>query len=174
MAVLDKLEHCAATNYQICTDPQSDRNSFDRPLGSPALLRTVTWNPGLQTVIELGCGDDPTEPVLRDSTASLLHELTHAAQDCDGLEPSEYEFEAVRIENIYRRAVGMCQRNGYGDARLPRQMIKLCSPGKCSCTAPADPTDRAMAEVHPATQSRPRPDTVSAGDARPVPDLPAP
>jgi hypothetical protein len=45
--------------------------------------------------------------MLRDPTASLVHELAHAAQDCSGLNPGEHELEAVRIENIYRRASGL-------------------------------------------------------------------
>ena len=133
VALLDKLEHCTATNYQICTSQESDRNWFDRPGRDPAFMRTITWNPTLLTAIELGCDGDPSKPVLRDATASLLHELAHAAQDCDGLDPAAHELEAVRIENIYRRAAGMCQRRGYGDESLPIERVRLCEPGHCSC-----------------------------------------
>jgi hypothetical protein len=136
VAVLDKLERCGSIDHRICVDPESGRNSFDRPSADPAALRTITWNPSLQTALELGCDGDASRPVRRDATASLLHELAHAAQDCDGLEPGELEFEAVRVENIYRRAAGLCQRYRYGDTPLPPEMIKVCEPGACPCTSP--------------------------------------
>lgn len=175
LAVLNKLEHCAVTNYQVCTSLQSDRNWFDRPGRNPTLLRTITWNPTLQTAIEFGCDGDPSKPVLRDATASLLHELTHAAQDCDGLEPSAYELEAVRIENIYRRAAGMCQRRGYGDEPLPIEMVRACEPGRCPCTSPAAPIDGQVAspsEAHkpssPPARSASRADAATSADAQPI------
>src|SRR5207244_3501709 len=96
-----------------------------------------TWNPALFTAVEHGCGGNPAKPVLRDATASLLHELAHAAQDCDGLDPDAHELEAVRIENIYRRAAGVCQRTRYGEDRLPAEMVRICEPGRCLCSAPA-------------------------------------
>lgn len=167
VALLDKVEHCAATSYRICTSLQSDRNSFDRPGGDPALLRTITWNPALPTVMELGCDGDPTKPVLRDATASLLHELTHAGQDCDGLEPSAYEFEAVRVENIYRRAVGICQRSRYGDASLPPEMVRVCERAYCPCTSPADALERRLVDAPSQMESTPRADPVTSGDAQP-------
>ena len=162
-ALLDKVERCAATSYRICTDLTSDRNWFDRPNGDPKLIRTITWNPGLVTPIEFGCAGDPNRPVLRDATASLLHELTHAAQDCDGLDPTANEFEAVRIENIYRRAAGLCQRTAYGTDPLPLDMIRNCAPGKCPCTTPA--------MQRPGPGLGPNPPSAAAGvsaDAQPV------
>src|SRR5262249_55048590 len=69
---------------------------------------------------------------------SLLHELAHAAQDCAGLNPGDHELEAVYIENIYRRAAGLCQRTSYGDEPLPATMVKLCGPGECGCGPPRD------------------------------------
>ncbi len=71
--------------------------------------------------------------MLRDPTASLLHEVVHAVQDCEGLEPSEHEFEAVRVENIYRRDRHLCQRTRYGEQILPAAMLVACEPGRCSC-----------------------------------------
>jgi len=44
------------------------------------------------------------------------------------------EFEAVRIENIYRRARRMCQRTRYGDQLLPADMLVGCDPDHCRCT----------------------------------------
>ncbi|MGD9763786.1 MAG: hypothetical protein AB7V27_08750 [Candidatus Binatia bacterium] len=136
MEIFTRLERCTARTYEICINTQAARNEFDRrigPRGQP-LPRTITWNPELHTEIELGCDGDPTKPVRRDPTASLLHELVHAVQDCDGQNPGEHELEAVRIENIYRRAAGLCQRGGYGDLVLPRAMAISCSPGHCPCS----------------------------------------
>jgi hypothetical protein len=99
---------------------------FDRPVdhhGRP-LRRTIGWNPALRSELEPGRDGDPGEPLRRDPTASLLHELVHAAHDCQGLNPGEHEFEAVRIENIYRRAAGLCQRPGYGDEPLPASAVR--------------------------------------------------
>jgi len=135
-ALLDKVERCAATSYRICTDLNSDRNWFDRPIGDAALVRTITWNPGLATPVEYGCEGDPNKAVLRDATASLLHELAHAAQDCDGLDPTANEFDAVRIENVYRRAAGLCQRTVYGKDPLPPAMLRTCTTSSCPCTPP--------------------------------------
>jgi hypothetical protein len=98
----------------------SDRNWFDRPNGDPTRIRTITWNRGWPPPIEFSCDGDPGKPVLRDATASSC-ELAHAAQDCDGLDPTANEFDAVRIESIYRRAAGLCQRTVYGTDR--------CRPG---------------------------------------------
>ena len=136
LQLLDKVRHSPAI-YRICTDPQADRNSFDRaPDQDGNLSRTITWNPKLHNELELGCDGDPHKPVLRDPGASLLHELAHAAQDADGLDPGEHEMDAVRIENIYRRAAGMCQRAHYGSDPLPPRMIRVCDPGSCGCTSP--------------------------------------
>jgi len=162
-ALLDKVERCAATSYRICTDLASDRNWFDRPNADPVRVRTITWNPILTTPIEFGCDGDPTKPVLRDATASLLHELAHAAQDCDGLDPTANEFEAVRVENIYRRAAGLCQRTVYGTDPLPPEMIRVCAPGNCPCTPSAARVPGAVA----APSAPNAPASVSA-DAQPV------
>ena len=75
--------------------------------------------------------------VTRDPIASLLHELVHAVQDCEGLNPGEHELEAVRVENIYRRAAGLCQRTGYGAMALPSDQIRICTEAICSCLPPA-------------------------------------
>jgi hypothetical protein len=161
-ALLDKVERCAATSYRICTDLTSDRNWFDRPNGDPTRVRTITWNPALATPIEYGCDGDPGKPVLRDATASLLHELAHAAQDCDGLDPTANEFDAVRIENIYRRSVGLCQRTVYGTDPLPPDMIRVCARGKCPCTTPP------VAAPGPVTGPAPSLPAAVSADAQPV------
>jgi len=135
-AMLATLQRCAPGHYRICTDRTTHRNVFDRPIGSDP--RTITWNPELRSVLEPACDDDPAGHVLRDPTASLVHELAHAAQDCEGLNPGEHELEAVRLENVYRRAAGLCQRRGYGDELLPADMVRTCRPGRCSCSPPVD------------------------------------
>ena len=141
--VLHAVEGCSKAAYQICTSSEIDRNVFDRPLDEhgSALRRTINWNPGLRSELELGCDGNVTKLLLRDPTASLLHELVHAAHDCEGINPGEHEIEAVRIENIYRRAVGLCQRSCYGDDRLPPQLTKDCTPGRCHCSAPSHSPD---------------------------------
>jgi hypothetical protein len=59
--------------------------------------------------------------------------MVHAVQDCHGLDPAQHEFEAVRMENVYRRARGLCQRTRYGDLPLPADMRVQCEPGQCTC-----------------------------------------
>jgi hypothetical protein len=100
-------------------------------------VRTVTWNPELRSELEGACDGDATRLVTRDPIASLLHELVHAVQDCEGLNPGEHELEAVRIENIYRRAAGLCQRTGYGAISLPADEIRICTSAMCSCLPPS-------------------------------------
>lgn len=132
--VIGQFRSCARSGVRLCTDDQSERNFIERGTGMDGLGSTIIWNPELRSQLEFGCEGDPERPVLRDPTASLLHELVHAVQDCHGLEPSEHEFEAVRIENIYRRARRMCQRTRYGDQLLPADMLVGCDPGHCRCT----------------------------------------
>jgi hypothetical protein len=115
--VLDRFERCVAGRYEICTSADANRNLFERAPGEH--LGTITWNPDLRSELQRGCGGDPTRPVVRDPVASLLHEIVHAADDCDGVNPGEHELEAVRIENIYRRAAGLCPRTRYGEEPLP-------------------------------------------------------
>jgi hypothetical protein len=151
-ALLRKLDRCSRRHrYQICVDPSANRNVFDQPVDGAGedAARTVTWNPELRTELEDSCDGDPTRLVTRDPTASLLHELVHAAQDCDGLNPGEHELEAVRIENIYRRAAGLCQRTGYGTETLPPEKIRLCTAAKCSCLPPPSADPRILAELKP-------------------------
>ena len=133
-AMLAAIEHCASGTSRICTDRTIHRNLFDRRTAGGA--RTITWNPELRSVLEPSCTDEPDEQVLRDPTASLVHELAHAAQDCEGLNPGEHELDAVRLENIYRRAAGLCQRREYGDDRLPAEMLRTCTRTSCSCSMP--------------------------------------
>jgi hypothetical protein len=127
-ALLKRLERCAG--YEICTSATADRNLFER--------RTITWNPDLRSEIEPPC-DGAETAVRRDPIASLLHELVHAVHACEGLRPGEHELEAVRIENIYRRAAGLRQRTRYGDAPLPPMMVRE------SCADPAPTLDAGSA-----------------------------
>lgn len=138
LEVLERLERCPGTGYRICASTELDRNVFDRPRSvSGELPRgSITWNPELRTVLEEARDGDPTTAVRRDPTASLLHELVHAVQECAGLNPGEHELEAVRVENIYRRAAGLVQRSGYGDTLLPPEMVRMCRVGDCPCSTP--------------------------------------
>ncbi|HLY37728.1 MAG TPA: hypothetical protein VKU61_06820 [Candidatus Binatia bacterium] len=120
LAVLERLDDCG---YQIRTSATAERNLFDR--------NAITWNPELRSELEPSCDRDPT--------ASLLHELVHAADACDGRNPGERELEAVRIENIYRRAAGLCQRTRYGNLPLPASMVKECTRERCTCVVPSVP-----------------------------------
>lgn len=137
-AVLDGLERCASHGYRICASTAVERNVFDRPspIGGEAPLATISWNPELRTELEPAHDGDPATAVRRDPTASLLHELVHVVQDCAGLNPGEHELEAVRIENIYRRAAGLAQRRAYGEEPLPAEMVRLCTSESCPCTVP--------------------------------------
>lgn len=134
LELIRQFRRCARAGVRICTDEQSERNFIERGTGLDGLGSTIIWNPQLRSPLEVGCDGDPDRAVLRDPTASLLHELVHAVQDCNGLEPSEHEFEAVRVENIYRRARRMCQRTRYGEQLLPSDMLVGCDPGHCGCT----------------------------------------
>jgi hypothetical protein len=132
--VVRAFRRCAVRGYRICQDRRSERNFIEPGARTAGVPTTITWNPDLRTELERGCGGEPQRPVKRDPIASLLHEIVHAVQDCRGLDPTQHELEAVRIENIYRRAQGMCQRTRYGDERLPARMLIACAPGECSCT----------------------------------------
>lgn len=132
-AVLDTLARCTAVRHEICTS-DVERNLFDRPALREA-TRTILWNPDLESELLPRCAGE-TEPVRREPTASLLHELVHAAHDCAGLDPGTLELEAVRIENIYRRAAGLPQRRGYGVEPLPAAMTRACDATSCTCARP--------------------------------------
>ncbi|MBI3785929.1 MAG: hypothetical protein HY270_21255 [Deltaproteobacteria bacterium] len=152
VALLREFGRCPNATYKINADTRVTRNLFDRPQG--ASPRIITWNPELRSELESGCDGDPAKSVQRDPTASLLHEIAHAVQDCRGLNPGEHEAEAVRIENIYRRAVGLCQRSRYGEEILPLRVVKLQSSrgGRCWSPSTIVPDD---AVAH--DDSRPRP-----------------
>ncbi|HVM97972.1 MAG TPA: hypothetical protein VMT89_16375 [Candidatus Acidoferrales bacterium] len=123
LALLRDFKRCPNATYKISTDTTATRNVFDRQHDTS--LRVITWNPQLRSELEVGCDGDPTRTVQRDPVASLLHEIAHAVQDCHGLNPGEHEADAVRIENIYRRAVRLCQRSRYGDEILPGSVLKF-------------------------------------------------
>jgi hypothetical protein len=150
-SVIERFRRCAAAGCQICLDPHTERNFTEHASGMPT---TITWNPDLRGTLESGCGGDPRRPVRRDPVASLLHELAHAVQYCEGLAAGELEFEALRVENVYRRASGQCQRTRYGDEPLPPTLVLACEPGNCHCGPPSvlasDPgvTTLASAPVH--------------------------
>lgn len=136
-ALLEGLRRCSRAAYHVCTRTDAARNLFDRPASDDG-PRTITWNPELRSELESSCDDGNTRrPLRRDPIASLLHELVHAAHDCAGLDPGKNELEAVRIENIYRRAAGLCQRTRYGDDPLPSRFVISCAPGHCSCLSAA-------------------------------------
>ena len=132
--VVQQFRRCAVRRVRICADRGSERNFIERAAvherGKPT---TIIWNPALRSELERGCDGDPHKAVRRDPTASLLHELVHAVQDCAGLDPADHEFEAVQIENIYRRAHKLCQRTRYGNEPLPAEMQVACEPTNCRC-----------------------------------------
>lgn len=128
--VVERFRRCAA-DAVLCIDSQAQRNLTESRVGAHTPT-TITWNPDLRTPLEPHCAAT-AGPLLRDPTASLLHELVHAVQDCDGLELAAHELDAVRIENIYRRAQGLCQRTGYGELPLPAARRVRCAPGDCPC-----------------------------------------
>ena len=133
-AMLETVRRCGVASYRICTSATANRNVFDRPAAFRLSdRRTITWNPGLRSELDPERHVDDGAPMLRDPAASLVHELAHAAQDCAGLNPGEHEFEAVRMENIYRRAAGLPQRRRYGDVPLPAAMVRECDSTTCSC-----------------------------------------
>jgi hypothetical protein len=144
--LLARFRECAQNGYPICVNRRSDRNSIDRSSEADGQRVVITWNPDLRNELELGCAGDSARPVLRDPTASLLHEVTHAVQDCDGLDPTQHELEAVRMENIYRRAHGLCQRSAYGSEQLPAHMLLACEPGNCRCAPGAEPPGYRLAQ----------------------------
>lgn len=135
-AALDALAGCRTARYEICVSASADRNLFDRP-SSRDEVRTIVWNPALSSELEpCAPGGDPLR---REPTASLLHEIVHAAHDCAGLDPGQLELEAVRVENIYRRAAGLRQRGAYGIEPLPAEMTRSCEPGACTCRVQGSP-----------------------------------
>ena len=122
--VVRRFRHCAEAGVRVCLDREATRNVTEY---GPEQDTTITWNPRLRTTLERRCAADPARPVVREPVASLLHELVHVVQACDGLDPADHEFEAVRLENVYRRARGLCQRTRYGDVRLPPEMMLACA-----------------------------------------------
>ena len=150
--VLNRLERCPQTTYRVCTSTEIDRNLFDRPRNGTDEPRvaTISWNPELRSELEATCEGNPAWNVRRDPAASLLHELVHALQECEGVNPGEHELEAVRIENIYRRGAGLCQRSGYGDQLLPAEMVRVCRAGNCPCSMPRRDPHLAEAGAHAA------------------------
>ena len=135
LAVLERLDGC---RYEIRTSATAERNLFDRHA-------TITWNPELRSELEPSCDRDPT--------ASLLHELVHAVDECEGRNPGEHELDAVRIENIYRRAAGLCQRTRYGDDVLPASMTRQCERDRCTCALPHQPAEGPVIVRAPAREN---------------------
>ena len=128
--VVERFRRCAA-GARLCIDGEALRNVTEAR--GDLTPTTIIWNPTLRTALEESCAG-AEGPLRRDPTASLLHEIVHAVQDCDGLDISALELEAVRVENIYRRAQGLCQRTAYGSDPLPTAQRIACAPGDCPCT----------------------------------------
>jgi hypothetical protein len=138
LSVLADFRRCDPSSYRICIDLRSVRNFVDPGIrDEPGHPTSLTWNPELRTELESSCEADPAQPVLRDPAASLLHEIVHVVQACNGLDPGALEIEAVRIENIYRRARGLCQRTRYGRRTLPSRAFVACDRDSCSCPSEA-------------------------------------
>ena len=121
--VVDRFERCA-TRYDICIDGTASRNLM-QPNGVEQ-TGTIIWNPELRSELEAGCDGDASREVMRDPVASLVHELAHAVDDCEGRDAASREREAVRLENVYRRAAGLCQRTAYGDRQLEPGPFRTC------------------------------------------------
>jgi hypothetical protein len=164
--VVRQFRQCAGSGYRVCQNLESERNFIEPGPRTAGFPTVITWNPDLRTELERGCGSQPTRTVRRDPVASLLHEVVHAVQDCHGLDPADHEFEAVRIENIYRRAHALCQRTRYGEERLPAAMVVSCAPGECQCNPVELPLGTAAkdSEAPPAANSR----SSAAGDVAAV------
>jgi hypothetical protein len=118
--MVDRLERCTRARYEICTDGTAARNLLEPHAEDD--IGTIIWNPQLRSELERSCDGDPARPVMRDPVASLLHEIVHAVDDCEGRNPAAHEREAVRVENIYRRAAGLCQRSAYATTRWARKL----------------------------------------------------
>ena len=152
--VVRRFRRCTTSGVRVCLDREATRNvtEYGAEHGT-----TITWNPRLRTELERRCATDPARPVLREPVASLLHELVHVVQACDGLDPADHELEAVRLENVFRRARGLCQRTRYGDVELPPGMLVACEPGQCSCRRGVDVVLRpGMPTPSSAVRARPR------------------
>ncbi len=144
--IIESFRRCDPTSYKICVDTRSPRNYVDPGArGNPPQPTALVWNPELRNELESSCNGDDSRPLLREPNASLLHELVHIVQDCSGLDPAAHESEAVRIENIYRRARGLCQRTRYGNEALPPDAFVACRGDSCSCP----PYDRPLPAVMP-------------------------
>lgn len=147
--VVEAFRGCWGRSCRVCVDRHRERNITERAdHGQPV---TIAWNPELRTQLEQGCGGDAA--VRRDPVASLTHELVHAAQAVAGADFTETE--AVRIENIYRRAHGLCQRTRYGDDPLPPALLVDCTPSRCACRPDAGVAalDRDTTETGPGAQT---------------------
>jgi hypothetical protein len=124
--VVDRFERCAM-RYDICIDASASRNLMQPH--SVEQTGTIIWNPELRSGLEAGCDGDATREVTRDPVASLVHELVHAVDGCEGRDAASRELEAVRLENVYRRAAGLCQRTAYGDRQVGPGPFSICGRG---------------------------------------------
>jgi hypothetical protein len=149
--VVDRFERCAM-RYEICVDGTASRNLL-QPHGAEQ-TGTIIWNPGLRSELEAGCDGDASREVMRDPVASLLHELVHAVDDCEGRDAASRELEAVRLENVYRRAAGLCQRTAYGDRRLEPGPFSTCGRDAAPVTSARRETDERHEAPRPAADGQ--------------------
>jgi hypothetical protein len=145
--LLDRFERCAA-RYHISIDLTASRNLL-QPRGVEQ-TGTIIWNPELRSELEAGCDGDATREVTRDPVASLLHELVHAVDDCEGRDAASRELDAVRLENVYRRAAGLCQRTAYGDRRLDPVPFNTCGRDAAPVTSTRRESDGPREAARPA------------------------
>ena len=140
----------------VCLDRRAERNTTER--GENGLPITITWNPELRTELEQGCGGDAAavrrDPIARDARA-------RARRPGRPPEADVTESEAVRIENIYRRANGLCQRTRYGDDPLPAALLVDCSR---RAVLPARPRRRSRPVTPP--RAAPAPNCRGVGGGR--------
>jgi hypothetical protein len=113
-------------------------DSHDPRKGAPC---DVYWNPDNDNFYSF-------ETVRRDPTASLIHELAHAAQSVLGEAPrdriSMEDLGGVYIENMYRRSnPPLPMRTSYGLAPLdPNALLPCCGSPNVGCNNMCIPPDQ--------------------------------
>jgi hypothetical protein len=146
--MVDRFERCTRASYEICTDGTASRN-LREPRGVDE-RGTIIWNPALRSELRRGCDGDPARPVMRDpwrrcctSSSTRWTTAKDATRRRVSWRPS--------VEDVYRRAVGLCQRSGYGDQLLGAEARRACA-------LPADSSSVAAAGREPAPEREtPRP-----------------
>src|SRR5262245_19353560 len=159
--VVERFERCAM-RYEICVDGTASRNLMQAH--GAQQTGTIIWNPELRSELEAGCDGDASRAVMRDPVASLVHELMHAVDDCEGRAAASREDEAVRLENVYRRAAGLCQRTAYGDLQLERGPFSTCGRDATPVTSARREPDERHEAPRPAADGQAAAPALSQGE----------